>query len=152
MLARSYFEVAGQRASGGREMTAGAGSARGRSAFFESGGPLQNSCGLQFPRSIPLTPALSLRERENQGPRCNNSMRLGSRIWCRRCSLSLRERAGVRGNRSCEYQRVATFAIATRPSSRCVGFRISTFGFRPLLVFTSLARCAAKPARPKTKQ
>ena len=36
------------------------------------------------------------------------------RVHCRRCSLSLRERAGVRGNRACEYQRGATFAIASR--------------------------------------
>src|SRR6266436_5826003 len=43
----------------------------------KSGRQLQN-----FPRffisqgPFPLTPALSLRERENQGPRCNNSKRL----------------------------------------------------------------------------
>src|SRR5438034_3818816 len=41
----------------------------------------------------------------------------GSRLCCRRCSLSLRERAGVRGNRSCEHQRRATSAIASQFSS-----------------------------------
>src|SRR5436190_65134 len=29
-----------------------------------------------FPSAFPLTPALSLRERENQGPHCDNSKRL----------------------------------------------------------------------------
>src|SRR5260221_7318221 len=46
----------------------------------------------------------------------------------RRCSLSLRERVGVRGNRTCEHQRRATFAIASLASGFVL--RIS-FGFRP---------------------
>jgi len=41
----------------------------------------------------------------------------------RSCSLSLRERAGVRGNGSCEYQRAATFAIALEPAELPLDWR-----------------------------
>ena len=55
------------------------------------------------------------------------------RTRCRRCSLSLRERAGVRGNGSCEYQRGATFAIGSRNANNTadrqrLAFRNSDFG------------------------
>src|SRR5437660_914795 len=40
------------------------------------GSRLQNLRGVQFPKPFPLTPALSLRERENQAPHRNVSKRL----------------------------------------------------------------------------
>src|SRR5438309_2213012 len=49
---------------------------------------------------FPLTPALSLREREEHFPHWILGQTLSSSGHCRRFSLSLRERAGVRGNRA----------------------------------------------------
>jgi len=50
--------------------------------------------------SFPLTPALSLGERENHLPRCGKATRAGIPSDGRRGTLSRRERAGVRGNRA----------------------------------------------------
>ena len=51
---------------------------------------------------FPLTPALSHGERENQSLRCEGGRRSGSSTHGRQCSLSPRERAGVRGKGACE--------------------------------------------------
>src|SRR5882724_5589336 len=74
MLARNYFKIARQRANRGREMTAGAASVP---HSLSSGANCKTPAVFSFQGPFPLTPALSLRERENQGPRCNNSKRLG---------------------------------------------------------------------------
>src|ERR1035441_10475296 len=48
--------------------------------------------------SFPLTPALSLGERENHPPRCDKSQRQNVPSDGHRGTLSLGERAGVRGD------------------------------------------------------
>jgi len=47
---------------------------------------------------LPLTPALSLGERVNHSLRGEQSRPIGFPLRAERCSLSLRERARVRGN------------------------------------------------------
>jgi len=59
---------------------------------------------------FPLTPALSLGERENLLRRCERGGRCRSSIHGRRCSRSPRERAGVRGKGACELN--TTFDIS----------------------------------------
>ena len=79
-----------------------------------------------FPGLFPLTPALSLRERENQGPRRNNSKLLGFSIALP-AILPLPEGEGrgegeqiVRTPETCDFwNRLSDF-----------GFRISDFGGR----------------------
>ena len=69
---------------------------------------------------FPLTPALSLRERENQGQRYENCKRLDFANALPPISLSLRERAGVRGNRPWKLHTARVLQLA-------LGFRISDF-------------------------
>src|SRR5713101_7231777 len=47
------------------------------SGFRSSGAHWKTPAVCNFQSAFPLTPALSLREREYQGPRCNNSKRFG---------------------------------------------------------------------------
>src|SRR2546426_10883397 len=67
---------------------------------------------------FPLTPALSLRERENQGQRYENCKRLDFANALPTISLSLRER--VRGNRPWKLHTARVLQLA-------LGFRISDF-------------------------
>ena len=62
------------------------------------------SIGLSEHR-FPLTPALSLEERENHLPRCDKSRRAGLSGDGRRGTLSPRERAGVRGKETPKLER-----------------------------------------------
>ncbi len=56
---------------------------------------------------FPLTPALSLGEREPCRPALEETKRLEFADWQRVFSLSPRERAGVRGNGPCDYDQRA---------------------------------------------
>ncbi len=58
---------------------------------------------------FPLTPALSLGERENHLPRCERVRRCEFPTLGRRCSLSPRERAGVRGKARYELKPRSTY-------------------------------------------
>src|SRR6266446_10290926 len=82
---------------------------------------------------FPLTPALSLRERENQGPRYDNSKRLGlSDALPMLLPLPEGEGRGE-GERASESAGSGNFSIVSPPSDF---FRISAIGFRP-----SMPRC-----------
>src|SRR5438552_2339169 len=97
----------------------------GRFGIRNSGANCKTPAACTF--LFPLTPALSLREREHHRQRIRQPDAPGVVEIVPWFSLSLRERAGVRGNGACEYQRGAAFAIASRNSDF---FRISAFGLR----------------------
>jgi len=83
--------------------------------------------------AIPLTPALSPRERENRRPRQGDARAFHFRTIGRRSSLSLRERAGVRGKRTSEN---GAALIASRPGQRGVALVVTLI---LLVVITTLA-------------
>src|SRR5438552_11273336 len=99
----------------------------GRFGIRNSGANCKTPAACTFQGPFPLTPALSLREREHHRQRIRQPEALGVVEIVPWFSLSLRARAGVRGNGACEYQRGAAFAIASRNSDF---FRISAFGLR----------------------
>src|SRR5439155_24125326 len=82
---------------------------------YEGGEPIAKlpRSAISKTRSPSSQPSPSGRGRTNDGLAKAPSGSACRMDW-RSCSLSLRERAGVRGNGSCEYQRCGTFAIASR--------------------------------------
>src|SRR5438093_984254 len=82
---------------------------------------------------IPLTPALSPRERENRSLHCGEARAFPARQIGRRSSLSLGERAGVRGKRMGDSQ---VSLLVRRPGQRGVALVVTLI---LLVVITTLA-------------
>ena len=102
----------------------------GSGALWNLPGLLSNS-GVSF----PLTPALSLGERENPRLRCDKSRRAEISSDGRQGTLSPRERAGARGNRAHAVSMVSG------------GLRLTALSLLPAFLL-ALASCSSPPPPP----